>query len=54
MSESTIITAGAVLYVAVLAAISIYASRNIRDSADFVVAGRRLPLWLCVFTVFAT
>jgi len=54
MSESTIILAGAVLYVAILAAISVYASRNIHDSADFVVAGRRLPLWLCVFTIFAT
>lgn len=54
MSESTIILAGAVVYVAILAAISVYASRNIHDSADFVVAGRRLPLWLCVFTIFAT
>ncbi len=54
MSESTIITAGAIVYVAILAAISVYASRNVHDSADFVVAGRRLPLWLCVFTVFAT
>jgi len=49
-----IITLGAVFYVAVLAAISVYASRNIHDSTDFVVAGRRLPLWLCVFTIFAT
>ncbi len=54
MTESTIIMVGAVLYVAVLAVISVYASRNIHNSADFVVAGRRLPLWLCVFTVFAT
>ena len=54
MSESTIITVGALLYVAVLAAISVHASRNIRDSTDFVVAGRKLPLWLCVFTIFAT
>ena len=54
MSESTIILTGAAIYIAILAAISVYASRNIHDSADFVVAGRRLPLWLCVFTVFAT
>jgi SSS family transporter len=54
MSETTIITVGAVVYVAILLVISIFASRNIKDSADFVVAGRRLPLWLCVFTIFAT
>jgi SSS family transporter len=35
-------------------AVGFYASRNIRSSADFIVAGRRLPLFLCVFTVFAT
>ena len=35
-------------------AVGFYASRNVRDSTDFIVAGRRLPLWLCVFTVFAT
>lgn len=35
-----IILAGAVAYVGVLVAISVYASRNTRDSTDFVVAGR--------------
>ena len=54
MVPSTTILAGAVLYVIVLMAVGFYASRNVRDSTDFIVAGRRLPLWLCVFTVFAT
>ena len=30
------------------------ASRRVRNSADFIVAGRQLPLGLCVFTVCAT
>ncbi len=34
--------------------VSIVASRRVRNSADFIVAGRQLPLGLCVFTVFAT
>jgi SSS family transporter len=54
MVQSTTILAGAILYVIVLMAVGFYASRNVRDSTDFIVAGRRLPLWLCVFTVFAT
>ena len=54
MGASTIIIAGAVIYILVLVVVSVYGSRNIHNSTDFIVAGRRLPLWLCVFTVFAT
>ena len=54
MGSSTVIVVGAVIYVLVLVVVSVYASRNIKDSTDFIVAGRRLPLWLCVSTVFAT
>ena len=54
MGTSTIIIAGAVVYILVLVVVSVYGSRNIHNSTDFMVAGRRLPLWLCVFTVFAT
>jgi SSS family transporter len=54
MSASTVILFGALVYVGILISVGIYASRNIKDSSDFIVAGRRLPLWLCVFTVFAT
>lgn len=54
MQPTTIITIGALIYVAILVGISIFASRSVQNSADFIVAGRRLPLGLCVFTVFAT
>ena len=54
MGDSSIIIIGAILYVTLLVGVSIYASRSVQDSTDFIIAGRRLPLWLCVFTVFAT
>ncbi|MFQ5744289.1 MAG: sodium:solute symporter family protein [Acidobacteriota bacterium] len=31
-----------------------FAARRVRDTADFVVAGRRLPLWLATSTLLAT
>lgn len=45
---------GATVYLGIVMAIGLYASRNVHSSADFIVAGRRLPLWLCTGTVFAT
>lgn len=54
MTASTTILAGALAYVSLLMLVGYYASRNVRDGVDFVVAGRRLPLWLCTFTLFAT
>lgn len=54
MTGTQIIIIGALAYIGVLFAVGFYASRNIRTNSDFIVAGRRLPLWLCVFTVFAT
>ncbi|MGD9347662.1 MAG: sodium:solute symporter family protein [Candidatus Aminicenantes bacterium] len=54
MSGSTVILFGAFVYVGILISVGIFATRNIKTSSDFIVAGRRLPLWLCVFTVFAT
>ena len=54
MDPTKIILFGALVYVAMLFGIGFYSSRKVEDSADFIVAGRRLPIWLCVFTVFAT
>lgn len=54
MNQSIIIVFGAVGYVAILMTIGVLASRRVRNSTDYIVAGRRLPLGLCVFTVFAT
>jgi len=41
-------------YVLFLLGISIYASRKVVDEADYVVAGRRLPLFLSCGTLIAT
>ena len=42
------------MYFAVTIAIGLYASRRVRSSADYLVAGRSLPLYMNVATVFAT
>jgi hypothetical protein len=41
-------------YVLFLLAISIYATGKVKDEADYVVAGRRLPLFLAWGTLIAT
>lgn len=41
-------------YVAFLLGLSVYASRRIQDEADYVVAGRKLPLFLAWGTLIAT
>jgi len=48
------IIAGLVVYLAIMLAIGLYASRRVEDSADFVVAGRRLGIWLSTGTLAAT
>ncbi|MCA9211070.1 MAG: sodium:solute symporter, partial [Planctomycetales bacterium] len=42
------------LYLIGIFALSIYASGQVHDEADYVVAGRRLPLWLAWGTLMAT
>lgn len=48
------IIAGLVVYLAIMLAIGLYASRRVESSADFVVAGRRLGIWLSTGTLAAT
>lgn len=54
MSDHTIILLGVGIYMLGLLIVGFLASRNVKDSADFIVAGRRLPVWLCTLTLFAT
>ncbi len=54
MSDQSVILLGVGAYVAVILAIGFAAGRKVHDQADYIVAGRRLPLWLCSFTLFAT
>lgn len=41
-------------YMAVSIAIGLYAARRVHSSTDYVVAGRSLPLYITIATVFAT
>ncbi|MGH8769889.1 MAG: sodium:solute symporter family transporter, partial [Burkholderiales bacterium] len=43
-----------VLYLLASIAIGLYAASRVRTSTDYVVAGRRLPLYITIATVFAT
>jgi SSS family solute:Na+ symporter len=43
-----------ILYIAVSVAIGLYAATKVKNSQDYVVAGRHLPLPFIVATVFAT
>ncbi len=54
MAERIVIWGGASLYVLAMLAIGWWSHRRIRESADFIVAGRRLPLWLATATLSAT
>ncbi|MEE9263478.1 MAG: hypothetical protein V3V11_03380, partial [Vicinamibacteria bacterium] len=54
MTDETIVLLGCGVYLALLLAVGVFVGRRVKDSADFIVAGRRLPLWLCTFTLFAT
>lgn len=54
MSDQLVVLSGVGLYLLLLLVVGIYAGRNIQDSTDFIVAGRRLPIWLCTLTLFAT
>lgn len=42
------------IYMAATVAIGVYASKNVKGSADFMVAGRSLPLYMNFACVFAT
>ena len=43
-----------VIYLLVTIAIGLWAAKRVSNSKDFLVAGRRLPLYMTVTTVFAT
>ncbi len=51
---NTIVLVGVGLYLLATIALGVWAGRRVGDSVDFLVAGRRLPLWLTTATLFAT
>jgi Na+/proline symporter len=54
MTSESIILIGVSLYMAVMMLVGFLAARGSHSLTDFVVAGRKMPLWLCSVSVFAT
>lgn len=45
---------GIIVYISVLVGIGFWCSRRVKGMNDFLVAGRRLPLWMATATLLAT
>ena len=54
MATETVIFIGVGIYIVLMLAVGIYASKRTTSSTEFIVAGRRLPLFLCTATIIAT
>jgi len=54
VSTETTIFIGVGIYVALMLAVGVYASKKNDTAADFIVAGRRMPMFLCTATIIAT
>ncbi len=50
----TVLGSSVLLYLVLMIPISFYASRFVKNSADYVLAGRNLPFYMAMATVFAT
>ena len=54
MSSETIIFIGVAIYLVIILSIGVYASKKASSAANFIVAGRRMPIWICSATIVAT
>ena len=54
MSTQAIILSGVATYMAAMLVVGYFASKKTHTVAEFMVAGRGLPVWLCSVTVIAT
>jgi SSS family transporter len=54
MSTQTIIFLGVAIYMALMIFIGAIASRQTDTADEFIVSGRRMPMWLCTATLIAT
>ncbi|MEO2177705.1 MAG: sodium:solute symporter family protein [bacterium] len=54
MTTQSLILTGVGIYMALMIAVGYYASRKSHSLTDFVIAGRKMPFWLCSTSVFAT
>lgn len=53
-TTKTMLWIGIAIYVIVMLAIGYFAGRKVKSLGDFLVAGRRLPLWMATATLLAT
>ena len=54
MSTQAIIFTGVVIYLVVMLIVGIYAAKKADTADNFMVAGRRMPIWICAATLIAT
>jgi SSS family transporter len=54
MDTGTAIFTGVAIYMLVMIVVGLYASKKTHTVAEFIVAGRGLPVWLCSTTIVAT
>jgi SSS family transporter len=54
LSTEKIIFIGVGVYLVMMLIIGVYASKKAGSAANFIVAGRSMPLWLCGATIMAT
>ena len=54
VSTETIIFIGVGIYLLLMLVIGIYAAKGSGTTEDFIVSGRRMPIWLCSATIVAT
>ena len=54
MSTATIIFIGVGIYLLMMLVIGAYATTKATSATDFIVAGRRMPIWICSATLVAT
>jgi SSS family transporter len=54
MGSETTIFIGVAIYIVIMVIIAIYSAGKVHTAAEFIVAGRRLPLWLCTSSIIAT
>jgi len=54
MSTETIIFIGVGIYLLIMLSIGVYATKRTSSATDFIVAGRRMPIWICSATLIAT
>jgi SSS family transporter len=54
LSTETIIFIGVGIYLLVMLIIGAYATKRASSAANFIVAGRRMPIWICSATLVAT